>query len=299
MSYKSYEDSSETFTIHCGNCLDVMRGMESDSVDSVVTDPPYGLSFMGKNWDHGVPGVPFWREALRVAKPGAMLLAFGGTRTFHRLVCAIEDAGWEIRDTVMWVYGSGFPKSLNVQQAINKAARGAPQGGPDPTSPNHGKFKGGCGEESREGRGFGAGPGSFMKEGGAARMGDDGPWHGWGTALKPAWEPIVVARKPLDGTVAENVLRWGTGGLNVDGCRVATDPTVDDPRLGGKGTWRTDKAAKNVYEGGYAGDDIASSTKGRWPANLILTYPEDEYMLRDDVTPDQLHKLAEWMNANR
>jgi DNA modification methylase len=108
--------------IVCGDCRDVMRGMDAASVDSIVTDPPYGLSFMGKGWDHGVPGVEFWVEALRVAKPGAHLLAFGGTRTFHRLACAIEDAGWEIRDTVMWVYGSGFPKSLDVSKAIDKAA---------------------------------------------------------------------------------------------------------------------------------------------------------------------------------
>lgn len=133
-----------------GDCLDILPTLFENSVDSVVTDPPYGLGFMGKDWDHGVPGEMFWVEILRVAKPGAYLLAFGGTRTFHRLACAIEDAGWEIRDTVMWVYGSGFPKSHN------------------------------------------------------------GPWGG--TALKPAWEPIIVARKPLIGTVAENVLRYGTGG---------------------------------------------------------------------------------------
>ncbi|MFN3961645.1 MAG: DNA methyltransferase, partial [Fimbriimonadaceae bacterium] len=105
-----------------GNCLDVMREMANASIDAVVTDPPYGLGFMGKEWDKGVPGVPFWAEALRIAKPGAHLLAFGGTRTYHRLACAIEDAGWEIRDCVMWVYGSGYPKSLDVSKAIDKAA---------------------------------------------------------------------------------------------------------------------------------------------------------------------------------
>lgn len=147
------------FTVHAGDCRDVMRDYPADHFDSIVSDPPYGLSFMGKGWDRGVPGEEFWREALRVAKPGAHLLAFGGTRTFHRLTVAIEDAGWEIRDVVCWLYGSGFPKSLNV-------------GG------------------------------------------------GWGTALKPAWEPVIVARKPLDGTVAANVTRYGTGAINIDGCRV-------------------------------------------------------------------------------
>jgi len=158
-------------TLHHGDCRDIMATMDASSVDAIVTDPPYGLAFMGKDWDHGVPGVEFWREALRVAKPGAHLLAFGGTRTFHRLACAIEDAGWEIRDTIMWVYGSGFPKSHDVSKAIDKAA------------------------------------------------GETGQWSGWGTALKPAYEPIIVARKPLCGTVAENVLRHGTGALNIDGCR--------------------------------------------------------------------------------
>ena len=125
--------------IICGDCLKVMWGMDMNSVDAIVTDPPYGLGFMGKAWDHGLPGEPFWVEALRVAKPGCHLLAFGGTRTFHRLTCAIEDAGWEIRDCLGWLYGSGFPKSHNLK----------------------------------------------------------GEHEGWGTALKPAWEPIVLARKPL------------------------------------------------------------------------------------------------------
>lgn len=188
-----------------------MAAMLDNSVDSVVTDPPYGLSFMGKKWDYDVPSTEIWAECLRVLKPGGHLLAFAGTRTQHRMAVRIEDAGFEIRDMIAWVYGSGFPKSRNL----------------------------------------------------------DGDWEGWGTALKPALEPITVARKPLIGTVAANVLAHGTGALNVDGCRVETDPSVDDPRLGGNGAWKTDKAAQNVYEGGYAGQDIASSSLGRWPANLI------------------------------
>lgn len=184
-----------------GDCLEIMPTLDADSIDSIVTDPPYGLSFMGKDWDHGVPGEAFWRETLRVAKPGAHLLAFGGTRTHHRLAVAIEDAGWEIRDCLGWLYGSGFPKSHNL----------------------------------------------------------DGDWQGWGTALKPAWEPVILARKPLVGTVVVNVLAHGTGALNIDGCRVGTEPLAAP--VGGKGngySWNLPLAQR--------GDN---PHVGRWPANLI------------------------------
>lgn len=199
-----------TFLLH-GDCLEMLPTLADSSIDSIVTDPPYGLSFMGKKWDYDVPDESIWRECLRVLKPGGHLLAFAGTRTQHRMAVRIEDAGFEIRDMIAWVYGSGFPKSHNL----------------------------------------------------------DGDWRGWGTALKPALEPITVARKPFIGTVAENVLVYGTGALNIDSCRVAIDVSVDDPRLGGKGTWSSDKMAKNVYEGGYAGERVGSSPLGRWPANLI------------------------------
>jgi site-specific DNA-methyltransferase (adenine-specific) len=192
--------------IICGDCLEVMASMPESSVDAIVTDPPYGLSFMGKDWDHGVPGEAFWREALRVAKPGAHLLAFGGTRTHHRLMCAIEDAGWEIRDCFGWLYGSGFPKSLNLKDK----------------------------------------------------------WQGWGTALKPAWEPIVLARKPLIGTVAQNVLEHGTGALNIDGCRVETEESLQRPErkgLGVSGGWANYKQEPGLYG--------TPKGLGRFPANLI------------------------------
>ena len=188
--------------------MEKMRELGDGTIDSIVTDPPYGLSFMGKGWDHGVPGSEFWVEALRVAKPGTHLLAFGGTRTYHRLAVAIEDAGWEIRDCVMWVYGSGFPKSHNLK----------------------------------------------------------GDWQGWGTALKPAYEPIIVARKPLTSTVAENVLRHGTGAINVDGCRVGADSEYHS----GYHSEET-KVQGQVY--GRANSDkflrCKPSAQGRWPANLI------------------------------
>jgi len=208
------QEGDDVFKLYNGDSLLVMPQLEADSVDSIVTDPPYGLSFMGKNWDHGVPGVAFWREALRVAKPGAFLLAFGGTRTFHRLIVAIEDAGWEVRDTIMWVYGQGFPKSHNVSKVIDKFV------GSD-----------------------------------AAKE-----WDGWGTALKPAWEPIIVARKPLAGTLAENVLRYGAGGLNIDASRVGSEERFNPP------TNKEATAALGSFKGlGGEGSHVV----GRWPANLI------------------------------
>ena len=261
--------------LYHGDCLAVMASMPEASVDAVVTDPPYGLAFMGREWDHGVPGRAFWEAALRVAKPGAHLVAFGGTRTFHRLTCGIEDAGWEIRDCLSWLYGSGFPKSLNVQQAMNKAARGRPQGGADPDSPNHGKFKGGCSEENAAGRGFGAGAGQFMAEAGSARGEDDGPWSGWGTALKPAWEPCILARKPLDGTVAGNVGKHGTGALNIGGCRIGYESDADKASATPQGRV-TSKPSAAIPAEPDAGRDLGRveferpEQLGRWPANVVL-----------------------------
>jgi len=244
------------WTIHHGDCREVMATLDADSVDAIVCDPPYGLSFMGKGWDHGVPGVEFWAEAMRVAKPGAHLLAFGGTRTYHRLACAIEDAGWEIRDCVMWVYGSGFPKSHDVSKAIDKAAGAEREvvgpsranvrsdlkyGGNDP-SHNHGRL------------GAVTHPPITAPATDAARQ-----WSGWGTALKPAHEPIIVARKPLVGTVAENVLTHGTGGINVDGCRVGAE-AVKVNAYDGRGPFGESQV------GCHYGSKIVL---GRWPANLI------------------------------
>jgi site-specific DNA-methyltransferase (adenine-specific) len=196
-------------TCHFGDCLEVMPTMEEGIVDSVVCDPPYGLGFMGKDWDHGVPGAHFWAEALRVAKPGAYLLAFGGTRTYHRLTCAIEDAGWEIRDCLMWVYGSGFPKSKNL----------------------------------------------------------DGDWKGFGTGLKPAWEPIILARKPLNGNVSQNVLAHGVGVLNIAACKVNPGEVVPG---GGRSFGACDGVNEGWKRPGHAQyKNKPSHSGGRWPANLI------------------------------
>jgi len=214
-----------------GDCLEEMAKMEAESVDAIVTDPPYGLKFMGKDWDHGLPGIPFWAEALRVALPGAHLLAFGGTRTFHRLTCAIEDAGWEIRDTLGWIYGSGFPKSHNLPPCSCGALTGG-EHAPDCT-----RFT--------------------MKQ-----------WQGWGTALKPAWEPIILARKPLIGTVAENVLKYGTGAINVEACRV--EVRGDDPV--NKAKWHISERTKygKYDDQSHIGETRPMVPKGgRWPANII------------------------------
>lgn len=196
---------TDHWKVEQGDCRDIMRTLPDNSVDAIVSDPPYGLSFMGKEWDHGVPGVEFWTEALRVAKPGAHLVAFGGTRTYHRLAVAIEDAGWEVRDCLSWLYGQGFPKSHNL----------------------------------------------------------DGEHTGWGTALKPAWEPIILARKPLTGTVAANVTQYGTGAINVDGCRIGTG---DDRTSGGA----SGSAASSVLEDGFHQRRQERPTGGRWPANVCL-----------------------------
>lgn len=192
-----------SYQLHVGKCEQVLLDMADNSVDSIVTDPPYGISFMGNKWDYQVPTVAQWAECLRVLKPGGHLLAFGGSRTYHRLVVNIEDAGFEIRDQLMWIYGSGFPKSKNL-----------------------------TGENA-----------------------------GMGTALKPAHEPIVMARKPLVGTVEGNVNQFGTGALQIDLCRVPTNESLSGGSGGLLSHFRDDK---NPDEEEWTPDQ-----PGRWPANII------------------------------
>jgi DNA modification methylase len=344
-----------------GDCLDHLPRLRPNSVDAIVTDPPYGLEFMGKDWDRlvaaprgaraGTEHAPTlehrddsphhraavkqpamqmrcakcggnstgqwgrcscvqpqfrpqlgptramqewheaWaREALRVLKPGGHLVAFGGTRTHHRLVCAVEDAGFEIRDCIVWLYGSGFPKSLNVSKAIDKAAEAERQ------VMRRGRTRSG---ETRSLKlrntqpGYGAngdsdGQNVFEVAAPAAR--EAARWDGWGTALKPAFEPIVVARKPLVGTVAANVLKYGTGAINVDACRIelgeaadyvanpSGDRTHDTNLRAGVGRPKRvargrDTPGKNTYgSNGPGGGSFAdgSTMLGRWPANVVL-----------------------------
>lgn len=312
-----------------GDCLAVMPTLEAESVDAIVSDPPYGLAFMGKAWDHGVPGPEFWREALRVAKPGAHLVAFGGSRTYHRLTCAIEDAGWEIRDCLSWLYGSGFPKSLDVSKAMDKMdaaeeqlarryrftewvrstgatsrqideATATNMGGHYTTSASQPAIMtrehleacrhllGGadipewvereCDIRSVESRNFAerkvlahrtmtqGGGNSLQIRAGERREVEANitapattlarEWQGWGTALKPAWEPIILARKPLTGTVAANVTQYGTGALNVDATRIGTEATIRPNGPIG-------------FHGGGSGG-VGGSDSGRWPANVCL-----------------------------
>jgi DNA modification methylase len=203
-----------------GDCLIKLKDIEDNSVDSIVTDPPYGLSFMGQKWDYEVPSVSIWKECFRVLKPGGHLLSFAGSRTYHRMAVNVEDAGFEIRDQIMWLYGSGFPKSLNVGKAIDKklgCERDKKQYKPRPDS---------CGTIAGSGESR-----PYLKKarevGYLETYGDDPiseeakQWDGWGTALKPAHEPICLARKPLHKkTIVENVLEYKTGAINIDGCKV-------------------------------------------------------------------------------
>lgn len=233
------------------DCIEGMRELPDNSIDAIVTDPPYELGFMGKSWDaSGIAyRVELWSECLRVLKPGGHMLAFSGSRTYHRMTCAIEDAGFEIRDQIMWVYGSGFPKSLDVSKAIDKAAGvereiiGA--------NPNHRAVSGIEYEGVYQGGNTGN-PSITAPATEAAQQ-----WQGWGTALKPAHEPICVARKPLIGTVAQNVLTHGTGAINIDGCRVG-DEVLPEQKAGQAKLGTFDR--ENM---------VTPERTGRWPANLI------------------------------
>ena len=336
--------TDDAVTLYHGDNREILAALPSASLDACVTDPPYELAFMGRKWD--ASGIAYdkwlWAEVWRVLKPGGHLLAFGGTRTWHRLACAIEDAGFEVRDSIAWMYGSGFPKSLDVSKAIDK--RGGTHAefdlfrddvkaamerngvsrrqlqdalgnfmlshyltsGSQPAVPNLRDYQiirdtVGLGdkwderfraEADREvigskSSGLDKGSGASVDFQGSKGRNSDGliditapatdaarQWQGWGTALKPAFEPVVVARKPLIGTVAENVLAHGTGALNVDGCRIGmTD--ADRQRVDGR-TWvgrNQHKDGKEVY-GDYATDGtdqaMQSHPAGRWPANVIL-----------------------------
>lgn len=261
-----------------GDCLDVLRGMPDASVDAVVTDPPYELGFMGRKWDsQGIAySVALWSECLRVLKPGGHLLGFGGTRTYHRMTVAIEDAGFEVRDSLHWIYGQGFPKSLDVSKAIDKAAGESPRVvGPHPTNQCPGGEWCRC---STDGRSF-----SPTKHAPLTAPATDAAreWQGWGTALKPAHEPIVVARKPLIGTVAANVAQHGTGAINVDACRVAHANDAD--RAQTIVPQRSAHGSANLGSGEGRNGEMFDPGSGRWPPNVILTHSAD---CANDCAPD-------------
>ena len=193
-------------------CLAHMRTMDEFSVDFIITDCPYGLKFMGKKWDYELPSIDIWKETLRICKPGAMMAVFGGSRTHHRLMCSIEDAGWEVRDVIMWIYGSGFPKSHNFGKKIG------------------------------------------------------GEWEGYGTALKPSYEPIILCMAPLDGTFAQNAEKWGVGGINVDPGRI----TRNSDDISGWSLSGSKESENRAMSGKNYTRDPKDDNAGRWPANSIF-----------------------------
>lgn len=229
-----------------------MAGMEDNSFDSIVTDPPYGINFMGKKWDYDVPEVKVWEECLRVLKPGGFLLSFAGTRTQHRMCVNIEDAGFEIRDMIAWVYGSGFPKSLNIGKAVDKM-QGNEREVVGKMSDIQPRYK----QQRKDTRLYNKGVMSSENDMPLTKGSSEG--EGWGTALKPALEPITVARKPLsEKTVAQNVLKWGVGGINIDGCRIGVGAKKWSEPKGGIWNPSEDNGAT-----------LEDNPQGRFPANFI------------------------------
>ena len=274
-----YED--DLVKLYHGDCIDVLRELPDASVDSIVTDPPYGLGFMGREWDNLPPGLPWAQECLRVLKPGGHLLAFGGTRTWHRLACAVEDAGFEIRDSIAWMYGSGFPKSLDVSKAIDKAA-GAER---EVVGPHPYQALASSNRQASQGATHGGTQGGYnfadVRNITAPATPDAERWQGWGSAMKPAFEPVVVARKPLSGTVASNVLAHGTGALNIDGCRVGDG---HDRASGGIGAVVSDIGPTGITH------KESRPEGGRWPANVVLDESQAaalDQMSGETVSPSQ------------
>ncbi len=238
---RTFHDSHRRWTIHQGDVQHVLPTLSSPLYDGVVTDGPYGISFMEKSWDSEVPPVSVWNALLRACKPGAYLLAFGGTKTFHRQACNIEDAGWEIRDTISWLYGEGFPKGIDISKAIDKDL-----GIERPVVGEKQNLHRGKNADHRFG--YSTSPGPIPVTVPASDSAKQ--WDGYSTVLKPAWEPILVAQKPRRGTFAKNAMRFGCGGLNVGGCRIRSSG----------GTKRSQRK----------GHSIEPINEGRWPANIIL-----------------------------
>ena len=272
---------SQSHKLYQGNMLDMLEVIEPNSIDAIVTDPPYELNFMGKGWDRS--GIAFqketWEKCLKVLKPGGYLLAFGGSRTSHRIACAIEDAGFEIRDCIQWIYGSGFPKSMNIGLAIDKKNGVESElGGVKPghqdfvnrTTNGDTRFEDGMSgfdrpwmhdEEKREAYHYEKLPTSEEAK----------RWQGFGTALKPAYEPIIVARKPCEGSCVDNVLKYGVGGINIDECRVPANPGEYDIRhYTNEDCFQNLKPKQSHYQ-------VKPQPEGRFPANVILTYDDTDF----------------------
>lgn len=248
----THHSTDRSWAIHHGDVNKVLPTLPPVTFDGVFCDPPYGLNFMGHNWDESVPPATVFQGLLRLCKPGGYLLAFGGPKTFHRLACYIEDAGWEIRDTLCWLYGDGFPKSHNISKAIDKKL---------------GKKRLSVGKTKAIYR---YGYNKSHKKTDITTPGSDEAkrWDGYGTALKPAWEPIILAMKPVDGTFAENALTRSNGGLNIDECRIGTSGgstrshQPEYPRL--------EDGSKDHSHFARRSHNVDQIDRGRWPANLLL-----------------------------
>ena len=268
------------YHIETGEVVEVLRGFNDCSFDALMCDPPYGFSFMGKAWDYDVPSVDLWRECLRVLKPGAPLVAFGGSRTYHRLACGIEDAGFELRDQLQWLYGKGFPKSQNIGLAIDKAAGATRQITGTRTLTGNAAIS-----TKEKGGTYGVQVGSIPPKevpvtAPATALAQ--AWDGYGTALKPAFEPIVLARRPLEGTMAANVAKWGVGGLAIDACRIEAAPGDLD---GNSNYVRSGGPNIAMSGGNTVGRAAKEDPAGRWPANLILD--EDAAAILDEQAGDR------------
>ena len=286
------------YKINHANIKEWAANYDGELFDGILCDPPYELGFMGKSWDSS--GIAFdadmWADILKLLKPGGHLLAFSGSRTYHRMAVAIEDAGFEIRDMIEWVYGSGFPKSLNIGKSVEAlvtTGNASKNGFSDLNGEKLERGNWGISAQSKK-HGFRA-KNYDTETTKTERIGQLDPttdeakhWNGYGTALKPAHEPCVLARKPLIGTVAANVLKHGTGGLNIDGTRVGTELMI-----GGSA-----KSAGTVMKTGLKADYKSPDQIGRFPANLILSKPEDEYTLKSNLTPEQRETAKRWLYEN-
>jgi len=265
----------DKYILHLGNCLDSLKGMLDNSVDSIVTDPPYGISFMSKKWDYDVPSVEIWKECLRVLKPGGFLLSFSSTRTYHRMTINIEDAGFEIRDMICWTYSSGFPKSHNISASIDKKYGHPNRGRAIPTASSYQA----C-DVDQDNKLTSNPVGPYEPKTDEAKQ-----WQGWGTALKPSQEPVTIARKPLDGTVANNVLEWGTGGMNIDATRVPMSD--EDYEKLSSGVERIREKGGTMGNSWKNSSDLSGANPvnpaGRWPANFIHDGSQEVLELFPDV----------------
>ena len=255
---------TKQYKLYHGKMQEVLRTFENYSIDSIVCDPPYEINFMGKGWDNS--GVAFqketWEHCYNVLKPGGYLLAFGGSRTFHRIACAIEDAGFEIRDCIMWLYGSGFPKSMNIGLAIDKKLGFQEQRGKGGFQ----AYGGILGQETRKAKLYKSGE-TVATAYTDYKSEPAKSWGGWGTCLKPAYEPVIIARKPFKGSLIDNVINNGVGGLNIDECRVGNEERFNSPAT----------PKKNSFNCSFDSDYKGQLVNGRFPANVILTYDDSNF----------------------